>query len=113
MAFNSLLVYATGGLAVTDLKASNSYTDTFAGPPGWGAWAASATKTGWTVGGGAEWAVSKNWSVKAEYLYVDFGSVTATGTVNDEVGLVSYANGVSTKTSLTAQIARAGINYKF
>jgi len=106
-AFNTLLVYATGGVAVTDLKASNSYTDP---TPAAGTWAASATKAGWTVGSGVEWAFSKTWTAKIEYLYVDFGSVTANGTITPGPG---YAQAISTKTDLTAQIARAGINHKF
>lgn len=37
---------------------------------------------GWTVGGGIEWAVWNNWSVKADYNYYDFGtsSVALAGT---------------------------------
>ena len=29
--------------------------------------------SGWTAGGGAEYALGYGWSVKGEYLYVDFG----------------------------------------
>ncbi|ATQ69208.1 MULTISPECIES: outer membrane protein [Methylosinus] len=29
---------------------------------------------GWTAGGGLEWAFARDWSVKAEYLYTDFGA---------------------------------------
>jgi outer membrane immunogenic protein len=36
--------------------------------------ALSVTKWGWTAGGGLEYALSRNWSVKAEYLYVDLGA---------------------------------------
>ena len=36
----------------------------------------SQTTAGWTVGGGAEYAFDNHWSVKAEYLYVDPGSVS-------------------------------------
>jgi len=43
---------------------------------------ASQTRTGWTVGGGVEWAFWNNWSAKLEYDFYDFGtrSVTLTGT---------------------------------
>jgi outer membrane immunogenic protein len=34
----------------------------------------SATRVGWTAGGGAEWTFTNRWSAKAEYLYVDLGS---------------------------------------
>jgi outer membrane immunogenic protein len=32
------------------------------------------TETGWTIGGGAEWAFAPNWSARLEYNYMDFGS---------------------------------------
>ena len=28
---------------------------------------------GWTAGGGVEYAIDNNWSVRAEYRYTDFG----------------------------------------
>jgi hypothetical protein len=34
----------------------------------------SDNRTGWTVGGGLEWAISDSWSIKGEYDYLDFGS---------------------------------------
>jgi opacity protein-like surface antigen len=34
------------------------------------------SKIGWTVGRGAEYAFSRAWSVKAEYLYADIGKST-------------------------------------
>lgn len=69
-----------------------------------------ANKTGWTAGAGVEYALSKEWTIKAEYLYVNFGSVTAPGTVGGPLG---YASALSTSNDLTAQIARVGVNYKF
>ena len=36
----------------------------------------SASRTGWTLGFGAEFALNANWSAKAEYDYVSFGSRT-------------------------------------
>ena len=32
------------------------------------------TRAGWTIGGGLEFAVTNNWSVRAEYRYSDFGT---------------------------------------
>ena len=31
-------------------------------------------RAGWTVGGGAEFALNQHWSIKAEYLYVNLGN---------------------------------------
>ena len=32
------------------------------------------TLAGWTIGGGAEYAITDNWRVRASYLYTDYGS---------------------------------------
>lgn len=109
---NNLLAYATGGLAVTDLHATHAFRDSVTALPASGTWSGSATKLGWTVGGGLEWALTRNWSVKAEYLYLNFGSVDATGVVVNPV-VVGYANAITTSADLTAHIARAGVNFKF
>ena len=58
-----------------------------------------------------EWALNRNWSVKAEYLFVKFGSINASGTVTGTA--IGYGSAISTSTDLTASIARAGVNYKF
>lgn len=59
------------------------------------------TNMGWTVGAGAEYAIDMNWSVKAEYLYMDLGSET-------------YATvGGPIEVGLTSNIVRAGVNYRF
>ena len=36
----------------------------------------SSSQIGWTVGTGIEWAIWNNWSIKAEYDYLDFGNKT-------------------------------------
>lgn len=108
---NNLLAYATGGLAVTHLSAANSYSDA-GGAVGVGVWNASATKAGWTVGAGVEYSLSQHWSARAEYLYVHFDALTATGSVASTVA-GAYGSAISTSTDLSAHIARAGVNYKF
>ena len=36
--------------------------------------ASTTTRTGWTAGGGIETKLSRNWSAKTEYLYIDTGT---------------------------------------
>jgi outer membrane immunogenic protein len=108
-AFNNLLAYATGGLALTNLGAANTFQD----PLVTATWNTSTDKVGWTVGGGLEWALNRNWSVKAEYLYVKFASINASGFIVATTPPPGYANAIGTSTDLTAHIARAGVNYKF
>jgi outer membrane immunogenic protein len=92
-AFDSVLIYGTGGAAWSNFKASVSAlgatisTDT--------------TKMGWTAGGGIEWMFMPRWSVKAEYLYIDSGTTDLT------------VAGVTVSGKLKDQVARLGINYHF
>ena len=112
-----LLVYATGGFAVTSLKVGNNVSDDCAavvlcGSPSLvGASSASETSTGYAVGGGGEWAVNPHWSVKGEYLYVNFGSVSTTLITN--LAGAAVPNTMTTSAKLSASIARLGLNYKF
>jgi outer membrane immunogenic protein len=93
IAVDRWLPYATGGLAVGNVKATAT---TLTG--------VDKTNAGWTVGGGLEYSVAPNWSVKAEYLWVDLGKETC-GTM---CGL-PLGNNVS----LTSNVVRGGINYHF
>ena len=66
-ASGSTLWYVTGGFAAAQVK--HSYHHDFGEPDGT-AFTTRHTRYGWTAGGGVEWALDRNWSVKAEYLYV-------------------------------------------
>ncbi len=111
----SLLLYATGGLAVGDVKFAtqpfaifqlfDGNSNTTIGAPftvnGIGV-SEHQTRVGWTLGAGLEKKFSKNWSAKLEYLYLDFGSKTYFGGTLNE-----------TRVSFHDHIVRAGINYQF
>jgi outer membrane immunogenic protein len=71
---DSVLLYATGGLAYGQVESNINTSDV--GAPiitGPASGSASATRTGWTAGGGIETALAfaPRWSLKAEYLYYD------------------------------------------
>jgi outer membrane immunogenic protein len=103
------LFYGTGGLATTNIKYSQ--TNVFAGCPPFACTesvAVSKTKTGWTAGGGVEAALFDNWSVKAEYLYVNFGSIGTTTGFDS-----TFATPITHDAKLQASIARLGLNYRF
>jgi outer membrane immunogenic protein len=110
-AANNLLLYATGGLAVTNLKYGEVFVDTFGANE---AVNYSKTKAGWTVGAGAEYGIDKNWTVKAEYLYLDFGSLSGTSLLGP-VAVTGACNCTRMfhSTDLTAGVARLGVNYRF
>jgi outer membrane immunogenic protein len=104
LSFDRSLVYMTGGVAIG--RVANKLDDVY------GATIVSTTSTathvGWTIGAGIETALSQNWSVRAEYLYVDLGSEAH----NHYEAPVGWSR-ISYESSVTASIARVGINYKF
>jgi len=109
----AFLLYATGGLAVGNTKIGNSFICAGCAPPASTepstANQTSNTSAGWTVGAGLEWMFAPQWSLKAEYLYVDLGSHSSTITY-------TYGGSTSTLTSTvrdTENIVRGGINYHF
>jgi len=66
-------------------------------------------KAGFAVGGGVEKAIGQNWTVKAEYMYVGFGTITGTGILTGG----GQTQPMTHSYDLKANIVRLGINYKF
>ncbi len=93
--WTNFLPYITGGAAFGNVKATNSVFGS-----------ASSTRIGYTVGLGVEYALFSNWSVKAEYLYVDLGKFNCGTSCG---GPAATTDNVSYKTN----IVRAGLNYRF
>lgn len=117
-----VLLYVTGGAAYGQIKAD--HTAGILGLPLLGS-STSTTRLGWTVGGGIEAMLSSNWTIKAEYLYVDLGSVAsgalggATTAIFAGVPEPGFTTVVDTtfagaaRTRVRDNIARIGINYHF
>jgi outer membrane immunogenic protein len=104
-AYGPWLIYGTGGLAVAHV----GYNDNFLGLHGVGPINSSSNYTaiGWTAGGGGEWAIAPRWSVKLEYLFVDLGSHSDSATNAIGRAILSHTH------SLTEDIVRIGVNYRF
>jgi len=64
------------------------------------------TRAGWTVGAGAEYALPNNWSVKAEYNYIDLGTRTITATS-------PAAPPIAADSKASEHIVKFGANYRF
>jgi outer membrane immunogenic protein len=113
LAVDRTLVYLTAGVAFAGVKnAANAVCQ----PPGLGRRCTSddnfsltndETRVGWTVGGGIEHALTQNWTVRGEALYVDLGQ-------SDRV-LVTSRDGYTFSGRFANEIviARAGFNYKW
>jgi outer membrane immunogenic protein len=123
-----LLAYVTGGLAFGGLNSTTSVGQVASPPcgcvvlPGLGS--ESVIRTGWTVGGGLEYLLAGNWTVKAEYLYFDLGStsysLSSLGAGVPPIGTISGTNlqfstvGVTSNTAeFRGNLVRIGLNYKF
>jgi outer membrane immunogenic protein len=106
IAFDRVLWYATGGWAFGERKLSGPLTSSIVGGPIFSTtFSDSNSVSGWTVGGGIEWAFADNWTAKLEYLYIDFGTP---GNVFIPGGSFTIAS-----SHFTDNIARAGVNYRF
>jgi opacity protein-like surface antigen len=71
-------------------------------------------RAGWTVGTGIEWAIWNNWSVKAEYDYLDFGTRTVAINGTIPAGVIGFSSvGVSEGRENTTHINqfKAGLNW--
>lgn len=105
---NNWLLYGTGGFAWGHVKSSWNFFRTSSGYDAFGS--ADTTKSGWTVGGGLEYAFAPNWTLKGEYLYIDLGDVNYR--TFDRSGLFpTFFENISMHT--TVNIASVGLNYKF
>jgi outer membrane immunogenic protein len=114
VASDNWLFYATGGLAVTDLNEKFTFADNFADVFAGGLNASEAasfsrTKLGYAVGGGIEAGLWSNWTVKAEYLYVNFGTSSIKLVAPEPFG---SQQPFTHSAGLQANIARVGLNYR-
>jgi outer membrane immunogenic protein len=116
IAANDWLFFATGGAAFTNIKANFGFSDNCAslgicgGQNAFEAAALSSAKTGFAVGAGIEKAIGQNWTVKAEYLRVGFGTIVGTGLLTTGPGFETQV--MTHSYDLKANIVRLGINYK-
>lgn len=106
-----LMLFATGGVTLTHARIRQKFTQTNINP-NYVADGLSEAKMliGWTVGGGAEYALSNAWSVKGEYLYANLGTSkrSAPGTPSNFANFTTNNQAV-----LTSHIVRAGIAFHF
>ena len=92
------MVYFTAGLGHGEAKwtAKDALTNTAIGNGGF-----TQSKNGLVLGGGAEFMLAKNWTMKAEYLRYNLGSVSGVpGTAASDL-------------RMTADTFKLGLNYKF
>jgi outer membrane immunogenic protein len=103
------LIYGKGGAAWVRNKLHDVGGVLFTGFD----YSGHATLSGWTLGGGFEYAFAPNWSMSLEYDYYDFGTKTVT------LSGTSSAFGVTTPSTepfsikQNFSVVKVGLNYRF
>lgn len=92
------LLYVTGGGAFVHVR------DSFGGTATAGPTAFESTKGGWTVGGGIETKLSRSWTAKTEYVYVNVGSSNFPSNV--------FGGPFGTTFDHSFHVIKTGLNYK-
>ena len=105
--FDRFMVYGTGGLAYANVKSQTN----IAGLGSLYTGSKDDTRTGWTVGGGVEYAITNNISAKVEYLYYDLGRESYGATYVSGPVLAGFVG--NTRTETRGNIVRGGVNYRF
>ena len=129
VANDKLLVFATGGLAYGAVKESVNFASTngafgVVGLGGFGIGCATPgapclvadqtkVRTGYTVGGGLEYAFWQNVTFKLEYLYVNLGQTDATVRALSGFGGNAPGSLNAHFSDLDFNVVRAGLNYRF
>jgi outer membrane immunogenic protein len=104
------LLYATGGVAFGQTRDSHQTVSSLAPAGGNFIGSVSQTRVGWTAGGGVEWMFARQWTAKAEYLYMDLGGSAVTS--RDTTGIFP-ASTLTYQFAHCYNIARIGLNYHF
>jgi outer membrane immunogenic protein len=101
---DNVLYYVTGGAAFGHVKQTVNVNDTLLTTPDFSTHGLTADMIGWVIGGGIEAALWGGWTAKAEYLYMDLGSLSNTFTLADGEVL-------TTNSTIRDHIVRIGANY--
>jgi outer membrane immunogenic protein len=106
LATERVMIYATGGLAYGGARVSALASDA-AGQIA--SVSASQTRFGYTVGTGTEVLLTRRLSVRAEYLFYDFGTIRATASD------LSPAAGPTASAEIRSfgHLLRTGVSYRF
>lgn len=111
-AADRFLIYVTGGAAFAHIKFNQSFSDnccTSSTPLT--TFATFGTKTGYAAGGGVEFGIASNWSVRGEYLFA--GGFAAVGGSYVARSANGHGDLHTASAKLSIHQARAGLNYRF
>lgn len=104
-----ILGYVTAGVVASQINYESTFSDNY-GMNAYESQNVSEFHAGWSVGAGAEVAITPRWSIRPEYMYTDYGKVRPTGTLN---AAAATAAPMEHSADLTSSIFRVGVNYRF
>ena len=106
-----LLFFLSGGLAVSDIRNSFTFTDdnSYAMASG----SISHTVIGYAVGGGIEARLAGHWTITANYLLVSLGTVSGSSANLTTTYGPSPENTFHYSADLRENLVRLGVNYRF
>lgn len=111
------MTYITAGLVSARVTLDTTYRDSVAFNGFTGASGSSSkseTRLGSVIGFGSEYALGKAWSLSAQYLYTDLGSISATTRVKHPDPLMTDPNGFfNSSMDLRNQSLMFGVTYRF
>lgn len=111
------LLYVTGGVAVTQLRVNNNFSDNTS-TAGAGGTDTSQNQIGWTLGAGVDLASFSHATLDLEYLYVNVPSVKTTSSIYNSAGgfgipVQSLNSPFSTTGKFHANLLKIALNYRF
>jgi opacity protein-like surface antigen len=113
---DDLMIYGTGGFAYGGVSAHGAVTSWVSRdctPVFCSAGEASNTLTGWTAGAGLEYAIARNFNLKAEYLFVDLGKQNYTIYSYGGANAFNVPINVVASSDSRTHLIRTGLNYRF
>jgi outer membrane immunogenic protein len=111
---NTVMFYGTGGVAIANVGFSDQLCFPTAGVPTCNTASSSSTRVGYAAGGGIEFIIAPKWTVNAEYLFVNLGSVSnSSAAVITATGAAIPGTNITFNRNFREDIGRVGINYRF
>jgi outer membrane immunogenic protein len=114
---DNLLLYVTGGLAWARFDRDLTYTATspLFGFAATQSYDASRTRLGFAVGAGTEWALSQNWSINSEFLYMAFEKDDTSFACSTAATCGFFPVGAPFRYEFkdSEWVAKIGVNYRF
>jgi outer membrane immunogenic protein len=106
-ATDAMLYYFTAGGAWGHTSYSANTVDTVGNGAAFPI-AFTHTAQGYVLGGGVEYALNTNWSIRAEYLYYRLSGASQSTAFFPAFGMTNY-----TWSAFEANVLRTGVDYKF